>query len=231
MILAAIHKLVGHGVVETFGIFFGQILGENIVSRRSEAVRAHSAVVAVFVSRLTRRGKSHDDVAQADSGIVDDFRAFHTARNRRIDDNRAHEVAHIRRFAASRIDSDAHFAQFGEQFVGAVDDGGNDLAWNQQFIASDGRTDEDVVRRAHAEQVVGVHHDGILSNAFPYAQIARFAPVHVGQRRLRSGTVGVHDVAIVGVAAENIGDNLAKCLWIKALVDVFNGGVDVFFCG
>ena len=138
LVLAAINEFVGHGVVETFGVFFGQIFRKNIVTGRSQTVRAHSAVVTLFVSRLTCRTQSDNHVSRTDIGVVDDIAAFHTAGDRRIDDNRAHEVAHISRFTASGIDSDAHFAQFGQQFVGTVDDGGNDLAWNQQFVASDG---------------------------------------------------------------------------------------------
>ena len=41
----------------------------------------------------------------------------------------------------------------------------------------------------------------------------------------------MHNVAIRWVAAEDVGNDLAKCLWIEALVDVFDGSVDVFLCG
>ena len=55
--------------------------------------------------------------------------------------------------------------------------------------------------------------------------------IEVGQRRLSAGSVGMHDVAVVGIAPEDVGDNLAESLWEKALVDVLDGVVYVFFRG
>ena len=48
-ILAAIDEVVGHGVVEALGILLGQILGEDIVAGRGEAIGAHASVVAMLV--------------------------------------------------------------------------------------------------------------------------------------------------------------------------------------
>ena len=39
----------------------------------------------------------------------------------------------------------------------------------------------------------------------------------------------MHDVAIVGVAAENVGNDLTESLWKNAFVDVLDGVVNVFF--
>ena len=53
-ILAAVDEVVGHSVVEALGILLGQILGEDIVAGRGEAVGAHASVVAMLVGGLTR---------------------------------------------------------------------------------------------------------------------------------------------------------------------------------
>ena len=37
----------------------------------------------------------------------------------------------------------------------------------------------------------------------------------------------MHDVAIVGVAAEDVGNDFAKGLWVEPFVDVLNSSVDV----
>ena len=41
------------------------------------------------------------------------------------------------------------------------------------LVAADGRANEDVVYGAHAEQVVGIHHDSILSDTLPYREVAQ----------------------------------------------------------
>lgn len=115
-----------------------------------------------------------------------------------------------------------------QQFVCSVDDGRDDLAGYEHLVAADGRRHEDVVHGTHAEQVVGVHDDGVLRDAFPYAQITGLFPVHVGQRRLRAGAVGMHDVAVVRVAPEYIRHDFAEGLREDAFVDVFDGVVHVF---
>lgn len=63
---------------------------------------------------------------------------------------------------------------------------------------------------ADAQQVVGVHHDRVLSDAFPYRCVARLAPVGVGESRLGSRSVGVHDEACLRIARERVRDVLQK---------------------
>ena len=82
---------------------------------------------------------------------------------------------------------------------------------------------------AYAEEVVGVHDERVLRDAFPHGEVARLFPVHIGEARLRSGAVGVHDVAVVGVAAEDVGDDFAEGLGEEALVNVLDGGMHIFF--
>ena len=66
-------------MIETFWVFLSEILGENIVASRGESVAAHTAVVLFLVCSLTCRGKTYDNVARTDVGIVDDIAAFHSA--------------------------------------------------------------------------------------------------------------------------------------------------------
>ena len=82
------------------------------------------------------------------------------------------------------------------------------------LVAANGAAEQDVVDCAHAQQVVEVHHHCVDGNAFPHAKVACFFPVEVGQRRFGAGTVGVHNVAEVGVAAQNVGYDFAESLGI-----------------
>jgi hypothetical protein len=38
----------------------------------------------------------------------------------------------------------------------------------------------------------------------------------------------MHDVAVLRIAAENVRNDLAECLWEDSLVDVFDCVVDIF---
>jgi len=117
-----------------------------------------------------------------------------------------------------------------EQVVSTVDDSRDNLAWDEHLVAADGRAYEDVIYGAHAEQVVGIHHDSILSDTFPYREVASLFPVHVGQARLGTCTVGMHNVTILWVAAQDIWYDLAESLWEDTLVDVLDSVVNIFLC-
>ena len=41
----------------------------------------------------------------------------------------------------------------------------------------------------------------------------------------------MHDVTVLGITAEDVGDNLTECLGEDTLVDVLDGVVHIFFCG
>ena len=197
-------------MVVALRIFLGQILGEDIVAGGGQAVAAHAAVVLLLIRGLTITCKAHDDVARTNLCVVYHVAALHAAGHGAVHDDGAYQVAHVGRLAACGIDAHAHLAQFGQQFVCAVDDGGDDLARHQQLVAPDGAGHEDVVHRAHAKQVVNVHDQGVLRDALPHREVARLLPVEIGQRGLGARAVGVHDVAILRVSAQYVGDNLAE---------------------
>jgi len=86
-------------------------------------------------------------------------------------------------------------------------------------------------RRADAQQIVGIHHHGVLRDALPYRQVARFLPIGVGQRRFGAGPVGVHDKTCVAVAGEVVGNDFAECFRVEPLVDILDGRVHVLLGG
>ena len=168
-------------MVIRLGVFPGKILGEDIMAGRSQAIRAHAAVVALLVGGLSCAGKTYNDVARADVGIVDNVSTLHAAGYRRVYDDGTYQVADICRFTSSGPDADAHVAQFVQQFVGTVDDGRDDLARYKHLVTADGAGNQYVVYGTHAQQVIGVHHDGILGDSLPDGEVARLLPVHVGE--------------------------------------------------
>ena len=198
---------------------------------RRQAIGTHTAVVFLLVGGLPIAGEAHNDIACSNVGIVDHILALHAAGNGGIDDDGARQVAHIGCLAARAIHPDAHGTQFGHQLVVAVDDGADHLTGNQQLVATDGRRDEDIIDSTHTDEVVDVHDEGILCDALPDGEVARLLPVHIGQRRLGAGSIGMHDVAILGIAAQDVGDDLAESLRIEALVDVTDGIVHIFLAG
>ena len=194
-----------------------------------QPVASHAAVVFFLVSGLSERSQPDDHVARTDVRIVDHVGAFHAAGNRTVDDDGTDQVAYIGRFAACSIAADSHFAKFGQQFVCSVDDGGDHFTRNQQLVASDGGGYQYVVYGTHAQQVVDIHYQSILRDTFPYGQVSCLFPVQVSQRGLGSGSVGMHDVAIFGIASQDIGNDLTECLGKDSLVDVLYRVMNIFF--
>ncbi len=217
-------------MVVALRIVLCEILGEYIVAGRSQTVATHTAVVLLLVSSLTSRRKTYDHITRADVGIVDDVAALHAAGYGRVNDDGTNQVAYIGSLAAGRIDADTHLAHLVEQVVGTVDDSRDHLARDEHLVTADGRADEDVIYCAHAEQVVCIHHDSILSDTLPYREVASLLPVHICQARLGTCTVGMHNVAVLWVTAQDIRYNLAESLWEDTLVDVLDSVVNIFLC-
>ena len=121
------------------GILLSQILGEDIMTSRCQAIGTHTTVVFLLVGSLSETCKTNDNIAGCDVGIVDDIGAFHTAGDRRIDDDGACQIADISSLATCSIDTDTHLTQFGHQFVIAIDDGADDFARDEHLVTPDGR--------------------------------------------------------------------------------------------
>ena len=138
-VFSAVNQFAWYCVVEAFWVFLCEILSENIVAGRGESVAAHTAVVLLLVCSLTSRGKTYDNVARTDVGIVDDIAALHAASYGRIHDDGAYEVAYVSSFATSRVDADAHFSHFVEEFISTVDDSRDDVSRNEHLVSSDSR--------------------------------------------------------------------------------------------
>ena len=52
-VAAAIHQVVGYGVVVAFGVLLCQVLGKDVVAGGGQSVGAHAAVVAMLVGGLS----------------------------------------------------------------------------------------------------------------------------------------------------------------------------------
>ena len=215
--------------VVTFRIFFSQIIGKHIVPGRSQPVATHSAVVFFFVSSLPARRKSHNHITRLNIRIINHICTFHPAGNGAVHNNRTHQIAHIGRFTARFVNIHTHFTQICNQFACSVDDGRNHFTRNAVFIPSNGGRKQDIIRGTHANQIIHIHNQRILCNAFPHGQITRFTPIHIRQRRFCTCAVGVHNVAIFRIISQKIGYNFTKSLWIQAFVNIFNGVVHIFF--
>ena len=97
------------------------------------------------------------------------------------------------------------------------------------LVPPDGRRQQNVVGHADAQQVVGIHDDRVLRDAFPHRQVAGFPPVSVSQRRFGAGSVGMHDETRPVVARQKIRNDFTKRLGVKPLVDAFDRSVHVLF--
>ena len=200
-VASAVHQFFGHGVVVGLGVLLCKIFAKDVMACAGQSVAAHTAVVLLFIGGLSAAAESHNDIAGANVGVVNDIAALHTAGYSAVHNDGAYQVAHIGGLAASAIDADAHASHFFHQLVGSVDDGADNLTGNEHLVAADGAADKDVVHRTHAEQVIGVHDERVLCDAFPYVQVAGFLPVGIGQTGLCAGAVGMHDIAIFGISA------------------------------
>mmetsp|Transcript_28730 Transcript_28730/g.53874 ORF Transcript_28730/g.53874 Transcript_28730/m.53874 type:complete len:202 (+) Transcript_28730:666-1271(+) len=197
------------------------------MARGSQPIAANTAVVVVLVAGSTGGRQCHDDVASADVGIVNHFISRHLRGHCGVNDNGSDKVAHVRRLPASENDADSVSVQLIHQACCAANDGSDHLSWDEVLIPADGTGQQDVVRDAHAQQVVQVHDQSILGDAFPDGDVARLLPVDVGQRRLRPGSIGVHHNGLRWIAGDEVRNHLAEGPREKALVHVLDGCMDV----
>ena len=181
LVLSAIYQFLWYGMVVALGILLCQVLGEHVVTGTGKSIAAHAAVIFLFVCGLPCAAQPYNHVSRAYICVVNHVFSLHAACNRRVHDDSAHQVAYVRGLTPSGIDANAHGSHFGQQLVCAIDDGRYNLAWHQHLVPADGARHEDVVYRSHAEQVIGIHHDGILCYSLPYAQVARLLPIHIGK--------------------------------------------------
>mmetsp|Transcript_63377 Transcript_63377/g.165984 ORF Transcript_63377/g.165984 Transcript_63377/m.165984 type:complete len:419 (-) Transcript_63377:326-1582(-) len=224
---AAVCQVLRHHRVEGLRELHPQGLREDVVPRRGQAVAADAAVVARLVSRLAVRGQADNDVAVDNVAVVDDLGPGDLGGDRGVHDDGADEVADVGGLTAGEDNADAVALELLDQLLGTVDQGTDDLTRDQVLVAADGGGQEDVVDTADAEQVVQVHHDGVLRDALPDAQVARLPPVHVRQGGLGARPVGVHDDGLGGVVRHRVRHHLAEGAREEALVDVLDGRVHV----
>ena len=107
--------------------------------------------------------------------------------------------------------------QSREYFIGAMRIISISFIFAGINVASDGGADEDIVHGSHAEEVICIHDERVLCDALPDAEVAGLLPVDVGEAALGACAVGVHDIAVLGIAAQDVGQNLAEGLRINTL--------------
>ena len=137
--ITAVNQILGHSLVVTFRIFFGQVFCEYIVTGTCQTVATHTAVIFFFVSSLSVRSQTYNHITRTDVCIVNYIGTFHTASYCTVHNDGTYQVANIGSLTTGSIYTYTHFTQFGQQFVCSVNDSRNDFARNQEFVTSDSR--------------------------------------------------------------------------------------------
>ena len=77
----------------------------------------------------------------------------------------------------------------------------------------------------------GEYYQGILCYPFPYREVTRLTPIGIGKATLSPRPISMHQATIVGVTAQQVGQNLAKSLWIEPFIDILNSGMYILLIG
>jgi hypothetical protein len=99
------------------------------------------------------------------------------------------------------------------------------------LVAADRTAHEDVVHRTDTEQIVQVHHQGILGDTVPHGEVAGAFPVGIGQAALGASAIGVHYDAMLSATGQVIGHHLAERTREQAFVQPRYGGMHVILGG
>src|SRR5690606_24060015 len=177
-----------------------------------------SSIVMRFVGGLSKTGESDDNNACTNAGVVDDILSVHSANHGAVDDDGANHITHIGGFATGAGDVQSIVPEQVEKSFRPLDDRGDHFAGDVILVSANGRRQQNILCCTDTEQVVHIHDDCILCDAFPYGQIACLLPVDVRERRFGSGAVGMHHGAEVRVVSQVIRHDLAKGFRKKALV-------------
>ncbi len=198
------------------------------MSSRCQAVAAHTPVVGVFVACPTEGSQAYYHIAGLDTRIVDYIRTFHTATQGRIDDDGTNQIAHIGRFTAGEPYADTKLTHFLQKFFRPFNNSRYYLAGNPVFIPSYGRRKKHILGSPHTNHIIGIHHNGILRNAFPNREIAGGFPIHISQSRFGTCPIGMHNATLRRIIAQIVGNNLTKSMGKNTLIDVGYGFVHLF---
>lgn len=202
---------------------------EYVVAGRGQSIGPHASVVLVLVGRLAIGRQADDDLTRSDAGIVNDFISAHSCDDGTVHNDGADQVAHIRRLAARGANVHAVGAQIRQYGLGTFNEGRDDFAWNAVFVSANGAGKQNGSRRAHTEEVIDIHNDGVLGNSAPDREVARLLPVHVGQGGFCTRTIGVHHQTMLEATGQVIRDNFTEGLREEPLVYVRNGLMYIFF--
>ena len=135
--VAAVNQFFWNCLVVAFRILLCKVFRENIMTCTCQTIATHTAVIFFFISSLSVRSQTYDNVSRTDICIVNYISTFHAACHCTVDNNSTNQVTNIGSFTSCCINTYSHFSQFGKQFVCSVDDSRNHFTRNQQFITSD----------------------------------------------------------------------------------------------
>ena len=80
-----------------------------------QAIATHTAVIFFFISSLSVRSQTYDNVSRTDICIVNYISTFHAACHCTVDNNSTNQVTNIGSFTSCCINTYSHFSQFGKQ--------------------------------------------------------------------------------------------------------------------
>ena len=79
LVTAAVDQFGWYSMVVALRIILGQILAEDIMTCRSQAITTHAAIVTAFIRGLSRGTKADYNVTRFDVGVVNYIGSFHAA--------------------------------------------------------------------------------------------------------------------------------------------------------
>ena len=121
--------------------------------------------------------------------------------------------------------------QHGGAFAVAGDHGGDGVPGDQLGVSPDGVGKQERPERAHAGEIVDVHHQGILGQALEGGKVPGLLPVEIGEDGLGARAVGVDEDALLGIAGQGVRQDLAESSREQAGMFALDGLMDLALVG
>lgn len=208
-----------------FGIFFPVIRREQVVPRAGEAIAANTAVGSRLPNRLPIASEAHNGKTRLNLPCVNDFRAKHHHRRARIHRHRPGQVWHISRLPSPTMNINSKIPQLVQEVLRPSNERRKHFAWDVMGIAVDRARKQDAIARAHAQEVIKIHHDAVHRDTSKHRCVAGLLIMEVGNGRLRPTAIAVDDVAMRRRTGEVIRHDLAKRPREKTGIELIDGGV------
>ena len=197
------------------------------MSGARQAVAADAGVLKSFVGCLACRCEADDSEARLNVGVVDNVFAVHDDNCTGVDGYGAGKIADVGGFSATAVGADAILAHGCEEVFGAGNELRERFARDRSCVAVHCAGNKDAIDRADAEQVVDVHDEAVLSGLAEATWVTCFSVVEIGECALGAGSVGVDDIALLWIASEEVGADLAEGSGKDAAVEFVHDCVDL----